>query len=236
MIYSGLDWSFDPNLLFERYLLHCGRPPLPVRSQRWSTSNSTARRREKSDIKGQGYDIIIGAAQYIRMSSKIIFFSKSIQEVKSDALVLSYYIRKDTTFARTMSPGLKLLYVSTCGDKRWFSLIKYWSRSWGSLRNHSSKHTLSFSVARTSSLLQSQTVISAKTPNPTEETTFMFLLGIFFVPDCSSETVFQRRGTHIKNVDFGEPGVDAGHLSTHTHNAQTHPTHRFIRYSLINTH
>lgn len=32
------------------------------------------------------------------------------------------------------------------------------------------------------------------------------------LPNCSSEAVLQRRGADIQNVDFGEPGVYAGHL------------------------
>lgn len=35
----------------------------------------------------------------------------------------------------------------------------------------------------------------------------------FRLPDCSSEAVLQRCGAYIKDVDLGEPGVDAGHLS-----------------------
>lgn len=35
------------------------------------------------------------------------------------------------------------------------------------------------------------------------------------LPDGASEAVLERRGAYIKDVDLGEPWVDAGHLSKH---------------------
>lgn len=37
-------------------------------------------------------------------------------------------------------------------------------------------------------------------------------LSFILIPDSASEAVLKRRGADIKDVDFGEPGVDAGHL------------------------
>lgn len=41
---------------------------------------------------------------------------------------------------------------------------------------------------------------------------FQYEQRIWGLPDCSSEAVLQRCGAYIKDVDLGEPGVDAGHL------------------------
>lgn len=71
---------------------------------------------------------------------------------------------KDTTFAKTMSPGLKLLYVSTCNkeEKRLqINMSPYFNKNYYMQKKlmkdvsgkQEFKQTLSFSVARTSSFL-----------------------------------------------------------------------------------
>ena len=44
-------------------------------------------------------------------------------------------------------------------------------------------------------------------------TCFTLWSQVLGLPDSPSEAVLQRRGADIKDVDFGKPGVDAGHLS-----------------------
>lgn len=130
---------------------------------------------------------------------------------------------KDTTFAKTMSPGLKLLYVSTCNNKdKSFTpsmppsiseqevqkkMMITWLNMW------SQTHLVFLCCAHIFFSVESRRVGSGLGMMQYDLKHCLTMKTDFWMlPDCPSEAVFQRRGAYIKDVDLGEPGVDACHL------------------------